>query len=213
MIFRFTSLMFLIVLAGVERPAQAAISKSHLFTYTDKQFSGREYFSHLALAYGASWIVYPLTQPRILRGELGSWHEYKENLGKVVFDHDEPRWNWLTHPIAGSQLYLFYRSLGHDRRNSFMMTFISSALFEFTIETYSEPASLQDLYQTPVLGTALGCGIEVISTNLLSRDSNVVRFLGRLVNPFSLLVDQSFVSLGPVTDFRSRFGVKLVMDF
>jgi hypothetical protein len=41
------------------------------------------------------------------------------------------------------------------------MAAISSALFEFTVEVYTEPASVQDLYQTPILGSILGLGLEM----------------------------------------------------
>ncbi|HET9236639.1 MAG TPA: DUF3943 domain-containing protein [Oligoflexus sp.] len=172
-----------------------------------------ENFEQLGLVYGASWIIYPLTQPDVLRGELGSWAEYRKNIGDLVFDYDEPQWNWFIHPLSGSQLYLYYRATGHDRRESFAMTFISSALFEFTVETYSEPASIQDLYQTPIIGTALGYGIEMISHELLNSDATAARVLGRVINPFSLLVEKKSVSLVPMTDFQTMAALKLTMEF
>ncbi|MDQ3231409.1 MAG: DUF3943 domain-containing protein [Pseudobdellovibrionaceae bacterium] len=204
-------ILLLSLLLGLPSPGNASDDKSPVCAYSERQFTDYEHLSHLGLVYGVSWIVYPLTQPRILRGELGSWRLYRENLGKVVFDHDRPRWNWLVHPVSGSQLYLFYRAIGNDRHGSFLMTFISSALFEFTIETYSEPASIQDLYQTPVLGTALGYGIEIVSADLLSRESKLARYMGRIINPFSFLVDRASFTLVPITDFHSTVGLRFHM--
>lgn len=72
-----------------------------------------------------------------------------------------------------------------------------------------EAASIQDLYQTPVIGTALGYGIEIISTEFLNRDSSTARLLGRLINPFSLLVNESAATLVPVLGPDWGFGLKL----
>jgi hypothetical protein len=190
-------------------PAQA----ENGFAYTEKNYGTSDRFFHLGVVYGVSWGFYPLFQPEIMMGEKGSWREYRQNLGKTVFDQDEPFWNWVVHPISGSQLYLFYRAMGYTRSDSFVMTFVSSALFEYTIEIYSEPASYQDLYQTPVLGSAFGYGIELLSTELLNRPSKLAQFFGRVINPLSYIADGNSVTAAPFTDFRSTHGVQLTLEF
>jgi hypothetical protein len=197
------------VLLGQAVSAQAETA----FAYTEKSFDNSDRVFHLGVVYGISWALYPLFQPEVMMGDKGSWREYGENLGKTVYDQDEPFWNWIVHPISGSQLYLFYRAMGYARTDSFAMTFISSALFEYTIEIYSEPASYQDLYQTPVLGTAFGYGIELLSTELLNRPSKLAQFFGRVINPLSYIVDRDSFSAVPFTDFHSTHGVQLSLEF
>jgi hypothetical protein len=183
------------------------------FAYEERNYETSDRIFHLGVVYGVSWGLYPIFQPEVMMGQKGSWKEYRENFGKTVFDQDEPFWNWIVHPISGSQLYLFYRAMGYDRRDSFAMTFISSTLFEYTIEIYSEPASYQDLYQTPVLGAAFGYGIELLSTELLNRPSKLAQFFGRVINPLSYIVDRDTASVAPLTDFRSTHGLQLSLEF
>jgi hypothetical protein len=154
--------------------------------YVERQHTFQESLKNIGLVYGLTWIVYPTFQPKVFKVKNG-WKTYKQNFGKVVFDKDEPFWNNLVHPITGSQLYLLYRADGYTRLGAIGMAAISSTLFELTVETLTEPASVQDLYQTPVLGTILGLGIETLSMELLNSDSRVSRFFGHLINPATLM--------------------------
>ncbi|MDD0852265.1 DUF3943 domain-containing protein [Halobacteriovorax sp. GB3] len=159
--------------------------KKYYYDYRDRDHSFKESLRHIGGVYLASWAVYPITQPDVFR-EKGSIKKYGRNFGKLVFDKDEPFWNWVVHPISGSQLFLYYRANGYDRIRALSMAFISSTLFEFTVEVYTEPASVQDLYQTPVLGAVLGIGIEQLSLYLLNTGNAVGRFFGHLMNPSTL---------------------------
>jgi hypothetical protein len=157
---------------------------SYYYQYFDQDHTFGQDLGNLGIIYGISWALYPVIQHEDF--DSGSWTEYKENFGKLVFDQDEPYWNWLVHPLTGSQLYLFYRSTGYSRFESFGMTFLSSALWEFTIEVYSEPASIQDLYQTPVMGSLLGFGLETLSMALLNQNNPMGQFFGSLFNLYTL---------------------------
>ncbi|MFW7381326.1 MAG: DUF3943 domain-containing protein [Oligoflexus sp.] len=183
------------------------------FAYQEREFSLVEQVEHVSVVYAVTWVVYPVFQPDIMAGKRGSWQDYRNNFGRTVFDQDEPFWNGLVHPLSGSQLYLFYRGLGYERSHSFLMTFISSTLFEYTVEIYSEPASIQDLYQTPVFGTTLGYGLEILSVDLLNRDSAFANFMGRIVNPMSYLVDSTTYSMTPVTNLKDYYGFQLRMEW
>ena len=57
-----------------------------------------EHRNHLLGIYAVTWLVYPLTQPDVVRKD-GSIKKYKDNFGKLAFDKDEPFWNWFVHPI------------------------------------------------------------------------------------------------------------------
>lgn len=155
------------------------------FGYVDREHSPKEIFAHLGAIYAASWALYPLTQPKTFR-ENGSWRNYRNNFGKISFDHDGPIWNWAIHPMSGAELFLFYRANGYNRMNSLGMAFISSALFEFTIEIYTEVASIQDLYQTPILGSLIGVGIENVSMYLLNSGNGLGKVIGHILNPATL---------------------------
>jgi hypothetical protein len=183
------------------------------YGYIDRSHTFTESLKHVVAMYGVTWIVYPLSQPKIFR-EDGSWKKYKKNFGQIVFDRDEPFWNWFVHPISGSQLYLYYRANGYDRINSLGMAFISSTLFEFTVEIYTEPASIQDLYQTPVLGSLFGVGLETLSMYLLGTGNAVGRFFGHVLNPSTLFwFYEGKVQIVPRTNLKDSGGLFLMADF
>ena len=118
----------------------------------------------------------------------GSFSEYRRNLGRtVLFDNDEPKYNWVLHPYSGSQLYLYYRANAYTRSESFRMAFLSSLLFEYTIEPYTEPASLVDVVNTPLLGSALGYAIEKYSIAWINSGVTWKKWLGHAINPMTLL--------------------------
>ena len=183
------------------------------FGYPEKEHSTGQIFKDVGFAYALTWIFYPLTQPETV-GQKGSWDKYQDNLGKIVFDHDAPFWNVMVHPISGSQLYLYYRANGYTKEQSFLLTTISSAMFEFTVEVYTEPASAPDLFNTPVLGSILGYGIENLSMYLLNTGNPLGRFLGHVINPstFFWFYDGKMIITPDISkDGQAMF--KLYMDF
>ena len=94
------------------------------------------------------------------------------------------------------------------------MAFISSALFEFTVEIYTEPASVQDLYQTPIFGSLIGVGIERLSLYLLNTGNAFGRFFGHLLNPSTLFwFYEGKIIITPQLDGKGGGGLNLVMDF
>ncbi len=156
------------------------------YQYVERDHSLADNVRNIGMLYGLAWIVYPAFQPKVFRGS-GGWNDYKSNFGKIVFDKDEPFWNFFVHPITGSQLYLLFRADGYTKMGSFGMTLITSSLFEFTVEILTEPASVQDLYQTPVLGSVLGLGIESLSLYALNSGTTFGKYFGHLINPATLL--------------------------
>lgn len=188
-------------------------SLEYQYTYIDRKHTLGESLKLIAAMYGVTWAVYPLSQPKVFR-DKGSWSKYGDNFGKLVFDQDEPFWNWFVHPISGSQLYLFYRANGYSRINAMGMAFISSALFEFTVEIYTEPASVQDLYQTPVLGSILGVGLESLSMYLLHTGNSFGKFFGHLINPHTLFwYYEGKIQIVPQTNFKDSTGLLMTMEF
>lgn len=184
------------------------------YQYIEKDHSTSDVFYDLAFCYGVTWLIYPIGQPNVLSDGDGSVDRYQKNFGNVVFDQDEPFWNLFVHPIMGSQLFLYYRAHGYSRWEAFKMAGLSSMLFEFTVEIYSEPASLQDLYNTPVFGTVLGIGLERLSLNLLNSDNAVSRFFGHVINPSTLFwFYDGKVELAPLIGSKDLYGLSLNMVF
>jgi len=203
-------------------PAQSGQKESKLgqsrrpkyfYSYFDRSHERQESLHYIAAVYAMSWGFYPLTQPKTFMRD-GSFRNYRHNFGRLVFDQDEPFWNWFVHPLSGSQLYLFYRANGYSRSSSLGMSFISSTLFEFTVEIYSEPASVQDLYQTPILGAVLGMGLEGISMYLLNTGNPVGKFFGHLVNPSTLFwFYEGKIQLSPTINRWGGPGLNLYAEF
>lgn len=183
------------------------------FSYPEREITQRQKLLDVTAMYGVTWIVYPLSQPREVKDE-GSFKLWRKNFGQLTFDKDEPFWNWLIHPISGSQLFLFYRARGYSRIDAFKMTFISSTLFELTVEIYTEKASVQDLFQTPVIGSILGLGLENLSLYLLNTGNTFGRFWGHVINPATLLwfYDGKQV-ITPQTNFQDSASLMFTMEF
>ncbi|MEA9357895.1 DUF3943 domain-containing protein [Bacteriovorax sp. PP10] len=167
-------------------PVSGRRTNLYHYGYTERTHSVQETVTNVGVVYGLTWVFYPLIQPKVFKVHDGV-NQYKNNFGKLVFDKDEPVWNFFVHPISGSQLFLLYRAQGYSRMSALGLTTISSTLFELTVEILTEPASVQDLYMTPILGTVLGLGIESFSMSLLNSGTTAGKIVGHLINPATLL--------------------------
>ncbi len=193
-----------------ENPTFDPESKKRLtkyqFQYIDRDHTFLEDLKNHGLLYSLAWASYILTQFDTLKNH-GGIQKYRKNFGKIVFDKDEPFWNWFVHPLSGSQIYLYYRADGYNRIEAFKMCFVTSLLFELTVEIFTEPASVQDLYQTPVLGSLLGLGIENLSMYLLNTGHPILKVLGHGINPMTLFpMYQGKTLLTPVINTSERGG-------
>ncbi|HVY55462.1 MAG TPA: DUF3943 domain-containing protein, partial [Thermodesulfobacteriota bacterium] len=139
-----------------------------------------------AIAYtgqwAARWFYVRNKNSRIFSASFsGWWHNVSQ--WPEWDDGDSFFTNWVTHPIIGSQEYLFYRAMGHSMLVSALGVVVQSTLFEYTIEGTVERPSLQDLISTPVVGTALGIVLEESSDWLVSTDFVPAKILGHILNP------------------------------
>jgi len=161
--------------------------------------------------YAAQWTIYAIDQRSIIskHGSFRNWYQYPF---QPVFDKDNFDFNLVRHSIAGNYYYLFYRYRGYSMKNAFIWSVISSLAFEFTVETVTEKPSIQDIYQTPVLGTVVGIGMENLSQLLHSTDTTVGSIFGYILNPFTLFADQSEVVAMP-TYSPDSIGASLAWRF
>jgi hypothetical protein len=72
------------------------------------------------------------------------------------FDNDRTYWNYVAHPIDGSEFYLIARNRNCNWWQSFAYSAALSTFWEFFVETSYERASWQDLWITPVTGAFIG---------------------------------------------------------
>ncbi len=192
---------------------QARGDVTYKYEYKDRPHTFGENVRYVSILYALNWGGYYFSQPRAFSHE-GSWKGYKGRFGKIVFDMDSSYWNQVIHPYVGSQVFLFYRSQSYSRMSSFFMTAIQSTLFEFTIEAYTEPASAQDLYQTPVLGSLLGIFLEESSLYLLKSSNVFSRGLGHLINPMTLFpFFEGKTQMTPMVEKNKIVGLNLGMEF
>lgn len=170
-------------------------------------------WGQVSAMYAGQWAYYLLSQTEAL-GQEGSFRNWYSNPASPHFDKDFYDFNLVRHTLAGSFYYGYYRAFGDTRQRSLALSTVSVLLFEFTIEVATERPSWQDVYQTPVLGTLLGMGLEDLSLACLRSSWRPVRVLGYVFNPF-VLVPGSAWRLGPdpVAAMRGRTGGRLVASF
>lgn len=71
-------------------------------------------------------------------------------------DNDRFAFNYIAHPLAGSEYYLIGRNRELNWWQSAAYSAAMSCIFEFLIESAYEQASWQDLWITPVSGSVIG---------------------------------------------------------
>ena len=174
--------------------------------YLNRNHTLQEVLSDQAIVFGGHTVGYIATQWDIFRRE-GSAKQYNENLGRFRFDNDNTAWNFFGHTYTGAQVYLYYRARGYRQDNSLYLSFLSSLWFETFIENYTERPSFQDVFNTPLFGSALGFVMEKGSVQLINSEKKWKRILGRALNPFSFLVEgEESISFAPLIDKNGLLG-------
>ena len=116
-------------------------------------------------------------------------HIFKDGL---EWDSDNPVFNLVLHPYAGAAYFMAARSCGFSFWGSLLYcTCISTVAWEFGIEACNERPSIQDIFITPLVGSALGEGFYRLKRYLVDHDyrlfgspviGNIVAFLIDPVN-------------------------------
>lgn len=119
------------------------------------------------------------------------WKEHVIEKGPE-WDHDKFIFNYVLHPYAGAVYFMSARSVGFNFWQSFLYSsIISNVGWEFGIEAFMERPSYQDLFITPIVGSAIGEGFYKLKRHLVRNDyrlfgspiiGNVVAFLIDPVN-------------------------------
>ncbi len=108
------------------------------------------------------------------------------------WDHDNPIFNYVLHPYAGAVYFMSARSCGFNFYQSLLYSAcISTIGWEFGIEACMERPSIQDIFVTPLVGSALGEMFYKLKRHIVSNDyrlwgspviGNIVAFLVDPVN-------------------------------
>ena len=86
-----------------------------------------------------------------------SVHRFEISMRRSVeWDHDSYVYNFILHPLWGSETYLRAREVGFSLPASIAFSFGCSAVWEFLIESWSERPSKQDLIFTTSIGWIIG---------------------------------------------------------
>lgn len=72
------------------------------------------------------------------------------------WDTDDWALNYIGHPYWGATYYVRGRERGLDKGRALAYSALLSGLYEYTLEAFAEPVSIQDLIVTPVLGSLVG---------------------------------------------------------
>jgi hypothetical protein len=185
-----------------------ASSYSLEYINDNKEFS--DSFTDQAIVFTGHALGYAVTQAETIREE-GSFEKYKKHFLSFRFDNDNTTWNFFGHTYTGSQVYLYYRARGYNQNKAFYLSFLSSLWFEVLIENYTENPSFQDTFNTPFFGSILGHYMEKASVSLINSDNGFYKFLGRVINPFSYLVDNEKMAFIPT--FKSKDDFKLTWTY
>lgn len=128
------------------------------------------------------------------------WHDHVLVDGPE-WDHDKFIFNYVLHPYAGAVYFMSARSVGFNFWQSLLYsTIISDVGWEFGIEAFMERPSYQDLFITPIVGSAIGEGFYRLKRHLVDNDyrlfgspviGNVVAFLIDPVNEVVGLFDHN----------------------
>jgi hypothetical protein len=162
--------------------------------------------------YGIQWTYYLTFQRSNIR-ENGSISNWFHDSYRPHFDKDSYDYNILLHSISGAGYYAYYRSFGASRKQALGFSFLSSLLFEFTIETITEKPSFQDMYQTPVLGAVLGIVLEEISMFFWGLDSPYFKNLAYLFNPLLLIPNSAWRLTSTENSTGLPVGGQIVIRF
>jgi hypothetical protein len=100
-----------------------------------------------------------------------------------VWENDLWYWNYIAHPLWGSETYLRARAQGFGRFPSFLFSTASSVVWEFLFEGWSARPSTDDLLLTSTIGSLLGELRFHIKRKLALNNSKTARVLDFLVDP------------------------------
>ena len=197
--------------AGPEHAKPAVISLYELpYSLKTKSYNCTRLWTNSAVLAGA--YVGTLVVLECLPEDATSWNRselqkdpwytrWYQNVFKKgpEWDHDNPIFNYVLHPYAGAAYFMAARSCGFNFYQSLLYSAIVSTVgWEFGIEACMERPSIQDIFVTPLVGSAIGECFYMLKRHIVA---NGYRLFGSPVlgNIVAFLVD-------PVNEVVGLFG-------
>jgi hypothetical protein len=123
-----------------------------------------------ALAFGVLWVSPESVSRWSTEQKHGyDFSKYVDNVRHPVVDKDKFWINYVAHPYCGAVYFLDARGRGFGPWGSFFYAVLASGLYEFGTEAFAEPASVQDIFVTPIGGALLGMAVEGYWLELLEK--------------------------------------------
>lgn len=123
------------------------------------------------------------------------WYRNVFKLGPD-WDHDNPVFNFVLHPYAGAVYFMAARSCGFNFWRSMLYSAcVSTVGWEFGVEAFMERPSIQDIFITPLIGSAIGEVFYKTKRSIVDNDYRLLgsRLIGNvavfLLDPVNELVD------------------------
>jgi len=110
-----------------------------------------------------------------------------------VWDQDGIFFNYLAHPLWGSESYLRARRAHFSPLQSFLFSSAASVAWEYLIEAWAEHPSTQDLLFTSTLGSALGELRFQARRSLKKNDAWWARAIEVAVDPLDALLREATI--------------------
>lgn len=102
------------------------------------------------------------------------WYRNVFKLGPD-WDHDNPIFNYVLHPYAGAVYFMSARSCGFNFWRSMLYSACVSTIgWEFGIEAFMERPSIQDIFITPLIGSAIGEVFYKTKRSIVANDYNLL---------------------------------------
>ncbi len=111
------------------------------------------------------------------------WHNHVIKKGPE-WDHDKVYFNYILHPYAGAVYFMAARSCGFNMWQSLLYcSCISTIGWEFGVEAFMERPSIQDIFITPLVGSAIGEGFYHLKRRIINNDYRLAgsKALGNII--------------------------------
>ena len=109
---------------------------------------------------------------------------WKKNIEiSPVWDKSQFQTNFIAHPYVGSVYYMAARKSNFSQFESFLYAAtLSTVLWEFGVEAFVEPPSVQDIIVTPIVGSIFGEYLYNVEKKIIKNNGKVgnSRALGKI---------------------------------
>jgi hypothetical protein len=148
------------------------------------------------------------------KDELGV-KQWKRHIQNPHWDKDHWVMNYVLHPYWGGAYYIRGRERGFSKTESFWISVLFSTVYEFAVESFMEEPSIQDLFVTPIAGTAVGMYFEEVRYRIKNKGvplSQKDKIILVLTDPLGAINRQanSWLGIHNEEQARAQLGMSLI---